>query len=317
MFDASRPLTNNKEIEPFVKNILRIADQAEKRNAISKIGEAERNCSFYKKASTLHNADNRDVEYQSAEQREYLWKKILSELKEKTRLEHDDEIELGLGGAKPLTDIQSNSQLFYVIGLPASGKSGISNVIADYYGAYILDSDYAKRKLPEFSENGGASLVHEESDEIVFNNKEDNLLLFCLENHYNIVVPKIGHNKNSICEFCEKLYNVGYSVNLISVDLDRNLATKRAYNRFIETQRYVPLSLIFDVYSNQPSLNYFKIKQKNPCFISGYAQLSTEVPLGYKPILLEEQNLQEFNEIFNSKKERGEENGSQIKTFTK
>lgn len=317
MPDVSRPLVSNVQIEPFVKSILNISDKSAKKDAIKIIGEAERNCFFYKSSSTLHNVDNRDFEYRTTEQREQLWKVILNDLKYQTRLTNDDDIKLGIGGAKPQTEVRANSLLFYIIGLPASGKSGISNVIADYYGAYILDSDYAKRKLPEFAENGGASLVHEESDEIVFNNKNDNLLMYCLENHYNIVVPKIGHNKHGISDFCQKINNFGYTVNLISVDLDRYLATQRAYYRFMYTQRYIPLSLIFDVYSNQPSLNYFKIKQKNPSYINGYAQISTDVPKGSKPILLEEQNLQDFGKIFWSSTEKGEEYASKSETYSK
>ena len=298
MFDASRPLTCNKEIIPFVNNILQITDQTEERKAIEKIGNAERNCGYFVPEPTLHNMAHRDIEYQSAEKRELLRQRILKELKNNIRLESDEYIELGKGGAKPRTDVQSGAQLFYVIGLPASGKSGISNIIADCYGAYILDSDYAKRKLPEFTVNGGASLVHDESEEIVFNNKDDNLLRFCLGNRYNMVIPKIGHNKSKICEFCQRMNEVGYTVNLISVDLDRTIATRRAFKRFIETERYVPLSRIFDVYSNQPSLNYFKIKQENPSYISGYVQLSTDVAKGESPKLLEEQNLKRFREIF-------------------
>lgn len=300
MTNVCRPLTSNVLVEPFVNGVLKISDRIERKNAILKIGEAERQCSYFSQSSTLHNADYRDCDYKTSEQRELLREEILDDLKNNQRIENDDNICLGVGGAKPLTDVKSDSQLFYVIGLPASGKSGIANIIADYYGAYILDNDYAKRKLPEFSMNGGASLVHDESDEIVFNNKNDNLLLFCLRNHYNIVVPKIGHNKRSVSEFCQMMSNCKYTVNLISVDLDRSLATQRAYYRFKDTQRYVPLSLIFDVYSNQPSLNYFKIKQENPSYINGYAQISTDVPKGSEPILLEEQNIKNFRKIFSS-----------------
>lgn len=309
MSNVSRPLIKVVEIEPFVKDILKITDEKEIRKAIQQIGDAERNCSFYIEHSTLHSIDYRDINYRSTEQRKKLCSRVLSELKNNVRLKNDDDINLGRGGARPPTNIQADSQLFYIVGLPASGKSGISNVIADYYGAYILDSDYAKRKLPEYCVNGGASLVHEESDEIIFNQKDDNLLRFCIENKYNMVIPKIGHNKNKVCKFCEKMNAIGYTVNLISIDLDRVAATKRAYHRFMESQRYVPLSLIFDTYSNQPSLNYFKIKQEVPPFISGYAQISTDVLLGENPILLEEKNLDSFNVIFPNRKLGGESNG--------
>ena len=70
--------------------------------------------------------------------------------------------------------------------LPASGKSTIANSIADLYGAYIIDSDFAKRKIPEFGHEFGASIVHEESSIITFGsrkpkyNDEFSLYEFCV-----------------------------------------------------------------------------------------------------------------------------------------
>lgn len=309
MVDAQRPLMNEKEIALFIDKILQITDNKEKREAIDSIRDAERNCFVNTEATTLHRDDNRNYEYRTDEQRELLRQKILKQLKEDVRLDNDDLITLDKGGAKPKTEIQADSQLFYIIGLPASGKSGISNIIADHYGAYILDSDYAKRKLPEFTTNGGASLVHDESDEIIFSQRSDNLLRFCIENKYNMVIPKIGHSKNKVCEFCKRLNTLGYIINLVSVDLDRVAATKRAYNRFKDSHRYIPLSLIFDTYNNQPSLNYFKIKQESPSYIYGYAQISTDVPKGQEPILLEERNIEVLNEIFSTRKTGGTDDG--------
>ncbi|HCW54245.1 MAG TPA: hypothetical protein DG753_11030, partial [Clostridium sp.] len=71
-----------------------------------------------------------------------------------------------------------------------------------------------------------------------------------------------------------------------------------AYNRYRETKRYVPLSLIFDGYSNQPTLNYFKIKQMKNNIFAGFAQISTDVAVNEEPILLEEENLEILSELF-------------------
>lgn len=139
------------------------------------------------------------------------------------------------------------------MGPPASGKSGVSSKIADIYGCYILDSDYAKRKLPEYNNQiGAASLVHEESDALVFG--DNGLMDRCVAMKNNVVIPKIGWNMKSVLDMCKSLKSAGYKVYLISVDLDRQKATQRAYNRFIKTKRYVPLSLVFDNYGNQPTL---------------------------------------------------------------
>lgn len=187
---------------------------------------------------------------------------------------------------------------FYVIGSPASGKSTISSIIADVYGAYIVDSDFAKRKLPEYTNQiGSASLVHDESSHLVFDTKIDSLLSRCFEHGNNIVVPKIGDNLDGILKFEEILTEIGYKVYLISIDLDRQKATQRAYNRYVSTKRYVPLSLIFDQYGNQPTLNYFKIKQLYRSRFEGFAQISTDVPFRTPAKTLEIENMNELIDI--------------------
>lgn len=247
----------------------------------------------------MTHVDNRDFEYRDDEKRSKLRERILDEIIEFERLDNDDDIILGRGGAAPRTSIKAEKKAFYIIGPPAAGKSGVANKIADFFGAYILDSDYAKRKLPEYKNQiGAASLVHEESDALVFNYERRNLVGYCINKQYNITIPKIGHNIITICDLCGKLKEIGYDVFLISVDLDREKATQRAYYRFKETKRYVPLSLIFDGYSNQPTLNYFKIKQKNVDIFTGFAQISTDVKKGENPILLEEENFSALRDIF-------------------
>ena len=294
-----RELNTDKEVECFVDGVLKIDDVKEKRDAINNIAAAERNMKDYKSFPTLTHMDNRDFEYRTDVIREDIRKQILNELINNKRLDNDDDIIFGKGGAAPAVDILSEHKVFYIIGPPASGKSGVANKIADAVGAYVLDSDFAKRKLPEYKNQiSSASLLHEESDALIFNYERGNLLDHCIVNKYNIVIPKIGHNLESICSFCKGLKEIGYEVFLISVDLDRTKATQRAYYRFIETERYVPLSLIFDGYSNQPTLNYFKIKQSyRECF-SGFGQISTDVARGKNPILLEEENLEVLKLIF-------------------
>ena len=113
----------------------------------------------------------------------------------------------------------------------------------------------------------------------------------------NIVIPKIGWNIVSVLKMCNGLNDAGYKVYLISVDLDRQKATQRAYNRFITTSRYVPLSLVFDNYGNQSTLNYFKIKQKDSHVFEGFSQISTDVAIGQPAILVEEHNMEELKNV--------------------
>ena len=101
----------------------------------------------------------------------------------------------------------------------------------------------------------------------------------------------------SIMDFASALRNIKYSVYLVSIDLCRQKATQRAYNRYISTKRYVPLSLVFDGYGDQPTLNYFKIKQQYSDAFSGYAQISTDVPYDASPVILENDRMTELYDI--------------------
>ena len=197
---------------------------------------------------------------------------------------------MGVGGALPLKgEVQDGKQAYIITGLPAAGKSGITNIISDNKGAIILDSDYAKRKFPEFTQPFGATLVHEESVSVVFGGKHsgnDSILLeYCMYKGYNVVIPKIGYNAKSIIGIANQFKKSGYDVHLLLVSLDRKKATQRAFKRFITTNRYVPLSMIFVSYGNDPILSYYRMKGES-CFFS-YGKVSTDVKLGENPRFIE------------------------------
>ncbi len=301
MIKLCRNITCDELLEPFVENILNIKNKADKRSAINSILEAEENLYKYYKSQTMIYTEFRDFEYRDDDVRHELRLKILNELIDFERTEKDDDITLNTGGAKPRGMApRAEKKIYYIIGLPASGKSGISNTIADLTGSYILDSDMAKRKLPEYyNKKGGATLVHNESDHIVFSYQDEesnklNLYYFCVNNGYNIVVPKIGYNIDAILKFIEPLKERGYSAYLVLVDLERLKATQRAYNRFKQTSRYVPLSVIYDGYGNDPILNYYRIKQRHFDSFKGYLQISTDVDLGQNPTIIENVNIDNF-----------------------
>ncbi|MEW9585530.1 zeta toxin family protein [Paraburkholderia sp. DGU8] len=218
--------------------------------------------------STYKSPANRYGSYRDPASRQRLRETILEELWTLDRLADDEDIKLGTGGAQPIgRPAEKGFTAYIVTGLPASGKSTMVNQIADQLGAVIVDSDYAKRKFPEFDNNAGAQLVHEESaivtegGEVGADGQQvPSLLGACTQDGINVVMPKIGHNPESLIRLQEAFLHKKYQVHLTTVELTRREATMRALHRFCDTGRYVPLGLIFDHYANDPALTYYKFR---------------------------------------------------------
>lgn len=259
----ARPLNNNHLAFNFLTKVLGLEDNDADEYS-QHVMKAEKLLEEMKLKSTLESEENRRTLYKNNDKRVILRRKIFDELKDMPRLEDDESIKLGNGGAKPNTEIQSNKEAIIVTGPPASGKSSIASRLADLLGAYIIDSDFAKRKIPEFGHEFGASIVHEESSLITFGlsgyENEYNLYEFCIAKGYNMIIPKIGGSCSSLRNIRDALIEQGYKVHLILVSLDRQESCKRALYRYIKTHRYVPLGLIFDGYGNEPILTYYRIR---------------------------------------------------------
>lgn len=275
-----RPLTNNLFVRPFVEGVLKVKRAADIAEATSQIMQAEVLLAAMEGRPTLEFKEYRSTQYCEDKDREVLREQILLELIREKRLDDDDEIKSGSGGAMPQTPVQRGREAFLLIGLPASGKSGIASRVADANGAVVIDSDYAKRKFPEFAQGAfAATVLHTESSVIVLDDEtegEENLTGYCFSESYNIVVPKIGYDADSVRKLALYFKKEGYAVHLILVSLDRQQATWRAYQRFVDSKRYVPLSLIFDVYSNNPTLTYFRLKQQHAGLFASFSEISTE-----------------------------------------
>ncbi len=292
-----RKLDNIDLIEHFLEIVINYEDSGND-SILQKIksGEAELK-NYIDSKSTFLSTENRTRKYKHNKDRWKLRKQIVAELLTFERDDDDDNTCLGNGGTLPKCELLTERKAVIIIGLPASGKSTIANKIADHYGAIILDSDFAKRKIPEYVDNpAGASLVHDESDYLVFgasiNDKPaDFKCLFeeCIEKNANIVIPKIGHDEKKINDLAIVLTKLDYEVHLVCVSLDRRLATQRAINRFVKTSRYVPLSLVFDGYGNDCILTFYRLKDKigiKNVPIKTFGKLSTDVPQGSNPIIL-------------------------------
>ncbi|GHT61414.1 hypothetical protein FACS189451_03380 [Bacteroidia bacterium] len=288
----SRLLTNKDSVRHFFERVLQYDYETEcSRSILSKVAEGEKGLlSFDERSQTLNSTAERGNEYYDNISRWRLRKKIISELFSLKRLSNDDDISLGMGGALPQSELKADKQAIIIIGLPASGKSTIATTIADDYGAVIIDSDYAKRKIPEFHENTyGATVVHEESSEITFgfSSNDGNLKSLyekCLDESYNMVIPTIGHSPRGLLELAKKLKtDKKYDVHLISIELLKKDATIRAIKRFDITGRYVPLGLIFDQYGNNSILSYYYLRCKYFNEFKSFGALYNNVPQGQDP----------------------------------
>lgn len=285
----ARPLTDHETIDGFLVNCLGVAGSLALHNgkkiktakAAQRIRDAEGAISKINPAnSTLSSAANRIPAFKDQSVRMELRQRIVSELTQMERLDSDDKIKLGRGGAKPKgRDPAVEKRAYIIIGLPASGKSTLVSKISDQLGAIVLDSDFAKRKLPEFDDTiAGAQLVHQESSDIIFGEKYS-LFNACVFRGYNVVIPTIGANESDLLSRRDSLIKAGYEVHLTLTYLTREAATTRALDRYLTTGRYVPLCLIFDSYANDPILNYYKARMNGADPGKGWASfgvLSTE-----------------------------------------
>jgi Zeta toxin len=294
-----RLLLDKTNVEEFMEGLFPVSDSIFNSNIASKIADAQTLLLKDKNQSTLYEPAIRIKAYQNDDARWLLRTQIVVELFTLTRLKSDDEIKIEIGGAKPNSPLQYNKQAFVITGPPASGKSGISEKIAENFGAIILDSDYAKRKLPEYDSVVGAARTHSESGMMIlgstylndFQRKFATLLDLCSNDGINIVIPKIGDSAESLVVLCNKLKIFGYEVHLTLLELDRKKATQRAVKRFHTSNRYVPLSLIYDVYGNEPTLAYYRIKNNHPHDFASLGMLSNDVGIDESPFFIEGNSL--------------------------
>lgn len=178
------------------------------------------------------------------------------------------------GGLLPNTDSKKvgvNKLVFVIIGLPASGKSTVANIISKKYNCITLDCDIAKRKIPEFIVRNGASLVHMESKKII-----EIIRNISIEQGYNIIEPVIGSEYSELKDYIDTMGKEKYNVFLVHTDISPELSIKRTLKRFIENGRYVPINKIIDVYYNKTK-ETFKTISDTLKFVKGInVDMSTE-----------------------------------------
>jgi hypothetical protein len=218
----------------------------------------------------LKDLEIRDSNYKDSDSRFSLIKTIFNELISFPLFDDDEKICLGVGGFLPQNNLAFNKKAIYITGLPSSGKSTLAKHYSNMYSAAILDCDYAKRKLPEYKKSSfGAGITHLESRNIVWGNSaQDNKSIF---NHFinigaNIILIKIGNEKHDIMENAKVLCNAGYEIDLLLCKINRQTSVIRTFKRFLETDRYISLPLIFDWYADMPTIVFNEIITENNYF---------------------------------------------------
>lgn len=159
-----------------------------------------------------------------------------------------------------------------VIGPPASGKSAISNPLAIKNKATIIDSDEAKKVLPEYQGGIGANAVHHESKIL-----SNNVLDVAISRGDNLVIPRVGGSPEAMKSEIINLKNKGYKVNLVLTEIDPDLALVRMNKRFVKKGRLINPKAA-EAYKGKPNITYETLKKEG--IADGYGKIDTTTPIG-------------------------------------
>lgn len=230
----------------------------------------------------MDNHETRNPKCKAQVKRDKYLVEVISECLSFPRCKNDDDTCKGIGGIlprlpttpkKPSINNFSKSkppeqfagtnkgEAYILIGCPASGKSTLSQYIADTTHSAIADSDLVKMKMPEYYDpdgkydvSVGASIVHKESQIIT-----DAIVNQLKKHKINLVIPTIGRDFEKVLEVITDLDNHGYSIAIILVKLEKRIATMRALGRFLETGRYVPLGYTLDTCGHESETTFYRL----------------------------------------------------------
>lgn len=173
--------------------------------------------------------------------------------------------------------VRQDRRIDLIVGLPSSGKSSaLVDPISFKYKSRLLDSDEAKKLIPEFDDGWGAGRVHEESSQLL-----TDAFVMSLENGDNIVMPILGKSVNSIEKRVKAARQFGYEVYVRMCDLPANKAAARNLIRFINTGRFVDLEQTSLAALNGPAESFDAVVKKGE--IDGYTEVSNDVKRGQNP----------------------------------
>ena len=172
-----------------------------------------------------------------------------------------------------------------LLGLPGSGKSTIAEPLMKDMGAFVIDADNFKKRIPEFAQDHKmVSAVHHESVNLA-NKFRENLA----SQGYNMVIGKVGGDYESVGYILDELKDNGYQIQVVLNDVPFEVAVDRTIGRYDrgETDRLVPFWTLKAADKN--IFNTFDKVLQHPSVIGGKIY-SNDVPKGQAPVLLKEFN---------------------------
>ncbi|PEX49241.1 Zeta toxin [Bacillus cereus] len=157
---------------------------------------------------------------------------------------------------------QEPPQAILLGGGSASGKSTLSKQWLDAYEKNsipitYIDCDEIKLLIPEYenvkqyNEETAAVYVHDESSDIARELMEE-----CIAGKKNFLYDGTMKNLKKYQHLIQHLKENGYNIVVTVVDVPLDEAKKRAYVRFLETGRSVPIQIIEESHREVPKTFY-------------------------------------------------------------
>lgn len=187
----------------------------------------------------------------------------------------DEEIEK----QKKDRNIKYDNKCVIILGLPGSGKSTIADNFLLQYGAFEVDADLMKERIPEFQKDyQNVSKVHRESVDM-----SNDMLDKVINQNGNIVLGKVGGGDGEdLIKLVKRLNENGYEINVALNDLPIDMAISRTARRKMqkETTRIIPLHILLEGDENIHK-NFDLLCDMDE--ISGGKMFSNDVPKGTTP----------------------------------
>ena len=150
-------------------------------------------------------------------------------------------------------NVKQNRKAVIIIGPPATGKSTFAEDIAAREGYAIIDSDDAKKIMPEFDNGVGANATHPFSKIV-----SSEIAQEFIDQGFNVILPKVTGKSDfrqqpdqtklsDLILSIEDLQSKGYKVDVVYPDANINQALVRAVTRFGETGRFVNIDYLLTI----------------------------------------------------------------------